>query len=80
MKIKIYLAALSAAFTFVIAAFLAVQEFQGQTRMNANQKANALGISNQCFYKTWRARIDDFNRLLMQWSHDADHAICRLIK
>ena len=63
-----------------VAAFLAVQELQGQTRMNANQKANALGISNQCFYKTWRGRIDDFNRLLMQWAHDADAFICRALR
>ena len=63
-----------------MAAFLAVQELTGQNRMNASQKANAIGVSNQCFYKTWRNRIDDFNRLLMQWAHDADAQVCRVLK
>lgn len=68
------------AYKLKVAAYLAINEISGQNRMNASEKANALEISNQCFYKTWRGRIDDFDRLLMQWVHDADAQIFRSLK
>ncbi|MDY0136361.1 MAG: hypothetical protein RBS36_04240 [Thiomicrospira sp.] len=57
----------------------AICQLAGQQTKTA-RKAAAMGITTRSYNDTWRTREDDIYRLLIQWAHDADYEINRLLK
>lgn len=57
----------------------AICQLAGQ-QAKAEHKGAALGISTRGYNKTWRPREADIYQLLIQWAHDADYEINRLLK
>ncbi len=57
----------------------AICQLVGQ-QAKTTHKAAALGITTRAYNQTWRTREDDIYRLLIQWAHDADYQINRLLK
>lgn len=60
--------------------FIVIQQFAQGKGWQATTKANALGITGRAYYKTWNSRFSDLNLLLVQWAHDADYELNRLLK
>ena len=60
--------------------FIVIHQLAHGKGWQATTKANALGLTGRAYYKTWHTRFNDLAQLLVQWAHDADYELNRLIK
>ncbi|CAN8139706.1 hypothetical protein THIOSC15_170002 [uncultured Thiomicrorhabdus sp.] len=52
----------------------AIRQMVMGVEMAKTSKACELGISRQCYYKTWDVRERNIFQLIYQWSIDGDYA------